>query len=893
MERELKNISQRLSLRAPQRESLEILARVAEIVTPGRKPVLGAAPIDAAEALRAIQAQYKSVKSFERDFPSLCFALATGVGKTRLMGAFISYLHVVHGLKHFFVLAPNLTIYNKLIADFTPNTPKYVFQGIAAFATTAPAIITGENYDEKGGLFDDASRVQINIFNISKINSEVRGGKSPKIRKLSEYLGKSYFDYLAGLPDLVMLMDESHRYRASAGIRAINELKPILGLELTATPFVEGTRGAIPFQNVIFDYPLARAMEDGFVKEPAVSTRRNFNAAEHSADEIEKIKLEDGVRMHEHTKVELINYANQTQRQVVKPFLLVIARDTSHARELVKRIESPEFFKGSYKGKVIQVDSSAKSAADEEEMINRLLKVEHTDEPTEIVVHVNMLKEGWDVTNLYTIVPLRAANARILIEQSIGRGLRLPYGMRTGVDEVDRLTIVAHDKFQEIIDEANRKDSPLRLRAIVVDGEELERKIVAIENTSNTEEVLRTRKEGEQQLVIPGIDLGHSTRNATNSKVAQAALEVIQAMSKETALAPTTRSLSAEAVQAEIVKRTLQKVGGVQLVIEGTAEKPDVAAIAAEVTHLVQAQTIDIPRITVVPRGQSRFVFSDFDLDTAGINPKPMDRNILTRELRSDKEYTVIATYHGEHEPRVENHIVRRLMDYPDVDYHQTAALMYKLTGQLLRYLEQSNTADEAAQLIRDNEVLLAKYIYLQMKGHFHVESEGGFETRVLQGYDKLRPSAFTVAPEMVLPFREMPERLSEIRRYAFKGFSKCLYPLQKFDSKQELILSRVLERDSLKWFKPAFGQFQIFYNDGLTQRQYNPDFVAEMVTEILLIEVKDDGELEDAVVVAKQRAAELYCEQASDFAVGHGGKGWRYLILGAGGVSENISFGG
>jgi type III restriction enzyme len=95
-------------------------------------------------------------------------------------------------------------------------------------------------------------------------------------------------------------------------------------------------------------------------------------------------------------------------------------------------IKSDSFFEGRYKDKVIQVDSS-KTGAEEEEMIGRLLKVEHTDEPTEIVIHVNMLKEGWDVTNLYTIVPLRAANARILIEQSIGRGLRLPYGKRTGV----------------------------------------------------------------------------------------------------------------------------------------------------------------------------------------------------------------------------------------------------------------------------------------------------------------------------------------------------------------------------------------------------------------------------------------------------------------------------
>src|SRR5437867_10850716 len=97
-------------------------------------------------------------------------------------------------------------------------------------------------------------------------------------------------------------------------------------------------------------------------------------------------------------------------------------------------------------------------------MIESLLKVEHADEPTEIVIHVNMLKEGWDVTNLYTIVPLRAANARTLIEQSIGRGLRLPYGRRTGVTPVDRLNIVAHDKFQEIVDEANRADSPIRLK---------------------------------------------------------------------------------------------------------------------------------------------------------------------------------------------------------------------------------------------------------------------------------------------------------------------------------------------------------------------------------------------------------------------------------------------
>jgi type III restriction enzyme len=380
MNRHVNAIAGRLSLRAPQREALERLDRVTEIVPP-RKDA------DLAAALEIIHSEYPSVTSFEREFPSLCFALATGVGKTRLMGAFVTYLHLAHGINNFFVLAPNLTIYNKLIDDFTPNTPKYVFKGISEFATDAPAIITGDNYESMAAtLFDITLRCKINIFNISKINSEVRGGKAPRIKRLSEYIGESYFAYLAGLPDLVLLMDESHRYRASSGIRAINELKPVLGLELTATPFSEAPKGPIPFKNVILDYPLAKAMEDGFVKEPAVVTRKNFTTAGMSADEIERLKLEDGVRLHESVKVQLETYARENSRAIVKPFVLVIARDTSHAKKLLDLIESDEFFQGAYKGKAIQVDSS-RTGAEEEEMIARLLKVEHSDEPTEIVIH--------------------------------------------------------------------------------------------------------------------------------------------------------------------------------------------------------------------------------------------------------------------------------------------------------------------------------------------------------------------------------------------------------------------------------------------------------------------------------------------------------------------------
>ncbi len=142
MNRHVNAIAGRLSLRPPQRHSLEILDRITEIVPPKK-----GADVDA--ALAAIHAEFPQVTDFEREFPSLCFALATGVGKTRLMGAFISYLHLAHGINNFFVLAPNRTIDNKLVTDFTPNTRKYEFNGLAEFATDPPELITSDNDEAK------------------------------------------------------------------------------------------------------------------------------------------------------------------------------------------------------------------------------------------------------------------------------------------------------------------------------------------------------------------------------------------------------------------------------------------------------------------------------------------------------------------------------------------------------------------------------------------------------------------------------------------------------------------------------------------------------------------------------------------------------------------------
>ena len=221
-----------------------------------------------------------------------------------------------------------------------------MFKGISEFAIDAPAIITGDNYDQhdpvSGTLFGG---VRINIFNISKINSEVRGGKAPRIKRLSEYIGESYFDYLAGLPDLVLLMDESHRYRASAGIRAINELKPILGLELTATPFVEGNQRSGAVQERYSGLSIGQGDGRWFCERARRGDAQEFQSGGMSPEEIERMKLEDGMRLHESVKVELETYARETSNPIVKPFLLVIARDTTHAGQLLALIQSEGFLR--------------------------------------------------------------------------------------------------------------------------------------------------------------------------------------------------------------------------------------------------------------------------------------------------------------------------------------------------------------------------------------------------------------------------------------------------------------------------------------------------------------------------------------------------------------------
>lgn len=880
-------ISNRLSLRPPQRDSLEILARVCEIISLEKDG-------NTAQALEVIKSEFASVEDFERDFPSLCFALATGVGKTRLMGAFISYLFMSEGIRHFFVLAPNLTIYNKLIADFTPNTPKYVFQGISEFAVKPPLLITGDNYESgrgtRHGMLFETDEVHINIFNISKINSEVQGGKSPRIKRLSEYIGESYFDYLAGLDDLVMIMDESHRYRASAGVRAINELKPILGLELTATPQIERGNNTELFKNVIYSYPLSSAMNDGFVKEPAVATRENFVAANYTQDSLEKVKLEDGVRIHENTKVELEVYARNNDQKTVKPFMLVVAQDTTHANALHELIERDDFFKGHYKGKVITVHSNIRGE-EKDDVVEKLLTVEDPNNPVEIVIHVNMLKEGWDVTNLYTIVPLRAANSRTLVEQSVGRGLRLPYGKRVGIPAVDRLTIVSHDKFQEIIDHANDPNSIIRTGVVIgKDIPEQGKKAVVV--VSKFEQVITASAEGQGGTGVTA-EPRSLFEKPEEKEVAKATFQVIKQFERLKG----SKQLQETKVQEDMVKQVKEIIRPNLGLLYDSLGDATIASVVKETTTLYSDMSIDIPKIVVCPKGDVNFGYTDFDMDTSNINLQPVAQDILIQHLHEMQRYTLRGGTGVIKEKRPEDYLVRGLIDFNDISYDDQATLLYKLSGQVVTHL-RTYLADEkdVENVLQYHQQSLVKLVHAQMQDHFD-DSGVEYEAHVTKGFCTLRPNNFTAnTDEGPRNFRTpIPdgEKLS-IKSMLFGGFKKCLYPTQKFDSDSERRFAVILENDNddtvLKWFKPTTNDFQIHYTG---DKSYEPDFVVETTSEKLLCEPKRASEMKDVDVLSKANAATLWCKHATEHATTFGGKPWKYLLIPHDQILEQMTLAG
>ena len=874
------NIKQRLSLREPLQDALDIVAKLADELEMKKE-------VNLAEELEKVKSQFPTCTDFEREFPSIAFSIATGVGKTRLMGAIIAYLYLKKGIKNFFVLAPNLTIYDKLIEDFgNPAYHKYVFNGIAEFVHNRPVIITGDNYAQQGSLYQD-TEIKINVFNISKFNSDNRGttqggvSLAPKIKRLSEYLGQSYWDYLSGLNDLVILMDEAHRYHADASKNAINELKPILGIELTATPFDEKGK---QFKNVVYEYSLAQALADGkYVKNPAIATRKNFQKGSLSDREVEIIKLEDAISIHQDTKNELEIYSKNNEVKLVKPFILVVCKDIAHAKEIYELINSDTFYDGQYKGKVLQIDSSTKK---EEDIEKQFISLESPDNEIEIVIHVNMLKEGWDVTNLYTIVPLRAANAGVLVEQTIGRGLRLPYeGKRTGEDKIDKLTVVAHENFNAVIEAAQNPNSVLNKMSFVeIPEEDLSTKTQVVTSKPVTEQ--NFEKEQEKVNTITNVEQKQKAQNTLDAKKA-----IINVLPDFSSLPEVRRveDLNKEEVKRKVIRQVEQDLSKGQQNLFKEQILQEAETVYEKLVTEYKKNIIEIPRMDLV-QGETRAVFKSFDLDITGFNFQALEQEIIRMGLKDKQVETLKAKSSGSYGNPIKL-IIAELIDYPEIDYDENAELLYHLASQAYEAIK-ANIAkeEELPSAIFQFKAAIAEKIYNQMKQHFVLHSADYVAPKVFPFIRIEQWSFSSLVNAGFKDYRDIITPTNSIPKYVFRGFEKACHFEYKFDSKAEQDLAFVLENDAtvVKWLRPAPNQFRIYWDNN--SKRYEPDFIVETGDTIFMIEVKRADQTEEETVLAKKVAAEKYCKYASEYTAANDGKKWKYLILPHNEVSRTVS---
>ena len=850
-----------MSLRTPQEEALSYLDAISTHCDYKRddKETIEAAASEYSENNRKVSTKF--------DFPSFCYNMATGIGKTRLMGACIYYLYKTKGYKHFFILAPGNTIYDKLRNESNPAHPKYIFKGLEA-EMGRPRVWDGENYDqypvkyEQGSLFvDQMSEIQLFIFNIGKIfNSKT--DTQFNFHKFKETLGASFADVLAQFDDLVICMDEAHHYYAPASMKAINYLKPILGLEFTATPKSPS--------NVIYSYDVARGAAEGYLKIPVVMGRSNI--AGYSQDDIEEMKIRDGLTLHEHRKTVLREYCANNELDYVKPIVLIACKDTDHAKKIRALIDSDDFMNGKYKGKVIEIHSK-QTGEESEENVRLLLSIENAKNPIEIVLHVYKLKEGWDVNNLFTIIPLNAAKSDILAMQTIGRGLRLPFGEQTGNEDLDTLDIVAHDHYRELVDEIRSSDV-FRYRDLDKSG---------IEETESVD-VSSTGDDGQLSLfddaiTSVGVKSFEQVRNPhTQLEIYQAYVKNFMASQQKHSKSDDPNQLSLFDIEPEAMHiganfSSTETSAAEAAPVTGKTQTGKSPMTREEFTKTVieySAKAISVPKILVQTTSEVKFnrfevkrTIQDFEIATAKIERfDAINQHLLT----------VVDAQALEVED-ARNTLACMLLDsiselsYDDADF---------IIDVVEQYLSQiPGDEEEKKKIVRRYAGLIVNDIKQQIYTHMDRKTQ---DIHIVQkDLIVFRKFVKNVKKNGQVRYDKPFTDRSNIKKYLFTGYKKSYYPANAFDSDTERQFSVILEEDPdvIRWIKPPLNQLGLFWKAG---QQYNPDFLVETTTGKYMVEVKALNEVNNEEVVSKAREGIRWCTFATTADPDH--KTWEYRLI-------------
>jgi type III restriction enzyme len=746
--------------------------------------------------------------------------VATGVGKTYVLAAAIEYF-AADGVRNVAIVVPGRTILDKTVANFTPGHPKSLLAGM----DVRPVVVTAENFATAAmrAAMDDPAQVKLFIFTVQAlIKPETKAGR--KTHKFQEGLGEAFYAHLQGLDDLVVFADEHHTYFGPSFSAAVRDLRPRVLIGLTATPHKK-----TPTDQIIYRYPLAAAIADKLVKTPVLVGRKDDRTDPRT-------KLLDGVRLLELKERVIERWRQDSGAPPVIPIMLVIAPTIAEAEEIEGIIADPAFAEGRYIDKVLTVHSDAPDQA-----LADLDRLEAPDNRYRIVVSVGMLKEGWDVKNVYVIASLRASVSDILTEQTLGRGLRLPFGRYTGVEILDTLEVLGHERYEDLLRKAN-----------VLNQQFIDRRTRAVLRRNAEGQLVPTIETVTVQVPIAGVDgITPDTESDTESTPTGAA---------------TIASFEDHLAKAEAQLGQLN----VQL-----------------------APRSDLPQLRV-PRLKMSQIKSRFSLaDITDIYPfRRLGERIAADPADSLKRVTLGA--HIITGPDGLRHT--EMVTARAVDRVESPALLLPLddaTQRLVAHVlaapvvparpQEQQPATRIVEAFLQGlgshaETILSSYFERAAAGLVQLVVEEQRKVAAKPDFEEVAELTEFVKPRTGRTETSQDRYGAFRRNVGYDTYTKSLYAQDWFDSSTERDVANVLEDepDITLWVRLQIGDLPILWTDG---REYNPDFVAvDRQSNRWLIEVKMDKEMTSADVHGKRDAARRWANYVNaDPAVG---PTWEYLLL-------------
>lgn len=776
--------------------------------------------------------------------------LATGVGKTYIAGGLLDYLFE-SGVRNVVIVTPGSTIQRKTIDNLTPGHPKYV-RGMQS----RPMVITLDTFErgEVGIALADESRFKVFVLTVQSL---LRPNKEDRRRAYQphETVGQGLHSYLEARDDLVVIADEHHVYFSGNARKfegAIGSLHPLAMIGLTATP-----HPSAPGKKV-YRYPLADAIADGYVKIPVLVSRQ---------DGISDLRtqMSDGLTLLDAKREAMQAYCAQAaDRTYVEPVLFVVASTIEEATEYRDMLAGPDML-GS-RDQVLLITSE-----EPDETLEALDGLEDSSSPVRAVVSVSMLKEGWDVKNIYVISSVRSMESQLLTEQILGRGLRLPFGRRTGNSMLDTVEVLSHRSFTALLkqakalleetlgdrlDEATIVTNPLPgLRKLGIPAAQPELDIPG----QGTQEV---------QILLPGPARADPTAVSLFSDDEERDLEApIQHVGFGFSTVGARVQAAAEATRTLALTFSARSINGVRLPL-----------FLPQVTTRWERDKFSLANVNLI---SVESLGRQFQHDNA---PTLMRKAMDARRDGGDHAHIVIT------DQTEEVRASQLLMDFDTIETDLVKRLLR--TNAVEATVQEMNAAVDVARAFLEGAGVTEETPWRQEHGRLATarltEWIAGLQTS--SPAREVRDVKHVRWPEQILRTETRPPADRHIvtssrdfeRGYPYSGWNKSVYEICDFDAySTEFLLASLFERSApiRAWARvDQTVPLRIAYFSGAIQRMYEPDFIViDEAGTYWIVEGKRNDEMTNPIVLAKRDAAAAWIQTVNASAIVH--EKWGYVL--------------